>query len=114
MALLDHLIDKGKTPSDAEYLYSHDTVWEEGVLRGIPVDKDFLVTDVIQKDTGGYLFTIPGRLGRFRCNYAWAFVVSTPENLERLAAYRRFQKRVQRLEAELGVAYDGVEKLSGT
>lgn len=99
MAYFDFLIDRGNAPKPIEYIYRHDYVWFVDKLECKPMERNTIVTDVVQRPNGaGYEFTIKSTGERVYCTYAWAFAENTRENLRRIKRYEKAMKKYLEME----------------
>lgn len=112
MGYFDFLIDKGKPPTAAEYIYMFNLVWVPGVLGSFPIKEGIIVTDVLQSESGRYEFTILGRPGRFECNYAWAFAENTKMNRLRILVYRALRRCSGWWDSRRSAALSAIQTLS--
>lgn len=89
--MLDFLIDKDNVipKVGVEYIYRLDMVWKPNTLEGFPINKDTIVTNVVQLSNRSYEFNIKGNTEKLRTNYGWALAENTPENLAAIEAYEK-------------------------
>lgn len=98
---LDHLVDRGKAPDeDAVYIYNHYLAWR----KNAPFFQQ--QTDVVSgkrrahkvkvgEQDVGYEFEFIDEPGvTYTTNYAWSFVLDTPDNAAKLEQYNAGQQRI--------------------
>lgn len=112
MGYFDFLIDDGNEPKpDMEYYYRFHLVWKKNELKSIAVEPGIIVNNVVSGKNSrgehvGYDFTIKGTTEILHCNYGWAFVENTPENMEKLKAALDKRKEIDELEKEYKILND--------
>ena len=114
MSNLDFLIDKdnNKSPKDGmEYIYDLDMVWKDGEYDSISVESGFIVNNVSKKENGGYSFNIKGKEGVYHCNYGWAFLENTPDNIVLISEYKYKNHEFQKIKKERNLYYNRIKKL---
>lgn len=87
--------------SNTEYIYDLDTVWEIGKLESIKIEEGKIVENVVQEEAGGYSFNIKGEEKKYRCNYGWAFIENTKENIELLAKIEEENQKLKEQEMKI-------------
>jgi hypothetical protein len=73
-----------KPNSNIEYIYNIDTVWCLDKVNSFNVEKGIIVENVIQVDSGGYVFNIKGNNEKYQCFYGWAFIENNVRNRDLL------------------------------
>lgn len=109
--MLDYLITKGEEPLDMEYLYAHNLYWIDGDMESHPIEKYTIITNVKQQIKGGYTFTIKDTNVDARCNYAWAFVEHTKENLDKIKIYEEEYKTFLSLKRKVNKLRKNIKSL---
>ena len=110
MGYFDFLIDPNQSPIPGQsYLYNLNMVWRPGCLESLDVPKGKLIaTNVRQLKNYSFVFNLQGMDGEFRCNYGWAFVEITKENL---AQFERCRLASEALRVAQKIADAEYEKL---
>ena len=109
-ANLRSLIDEGHLPDpDATYIYGLNMIWgaSASIMSGhIKVKYGVLVKNVRQREAGGYEFNLVGDddPNLYHSNYAWAFIVNTPDNAERYKSVRALLREKRDLERKITAA----------
>ena len=83
-----------KDPEEGiEYFYDLNMRWNAIDLESIPTEVGIIVNNVKKRDSGySYQFTIKGQSEIYYCNYAWAFVKNTEENIKK---YKELQDMIE-------------------
>ncbi|RPI84080.1 MAG: hypothetical protein EHM34_04255 [Nitrosopumilales archaeon] len=112
MAYFDFLIDKGNAPKPIEYIYRLDCVWILNSFDSIPIEKNSIVTDVVQRPNGaGYEFTVKNTGERYQCTYAWSFAENTRENRRRIRIYDKAYHKFLKHQGRITTLYCNIKTL---
>ena len=105
-------MNKPKQKYKFTYLYGLKTVWRVGALTFVESIEEYkhLARNVVRLPDGSFEFDLlsfdPSR--RFRTRYGWSLILNTPDNLQRLAAYREARHAAEAAEERCSVIRRGM------
>jgi hypothetical protein len=96
-----------------EYLYGLDEIYRD--WKPVKIKKYSVVTNLKkQEDERGYYFTLKETGEERYCNYGWAFIENTPENVKNLEAYNNQMKNINELQLKANELHKKVITLQET
>lgn len=110
MGVFDSLISQELKEPDFEkiYIYNHNILWEDkSPFTHTNVTSGFLVKNVVlKKDIDGFKLgynfkLVEGDDTIYHCNYGWAFVLNTPENVEKLERIKVLHKERKEIQKQI-------------
>ncbi len=111
---LDGLADEAnKVPlADKTYIYNHDCAWKANQLRSQQIQQaGHTASNVIKLDNNCFEFDLSDLEGRWQTSYGWAFVETTPDNLEVFAQLNAIENKIKTLKQLWHETYAGLETL---
>lgn len=107
MLNLDHLIDDGRDPDyQTEYIYNFHLLFKDGAFDSEECKPGIIVNNVSSiKRNGrhcGYRFSLKDDdTNTYHCNYPWAFILNTPEEVEKLKIINDVRREIKQKETHL-------------